>query len=203
MKAATKIFKKIEEIPKGEPFISTQFLGFGPRASIDQALSRLVKNGVISRIARGLFVRPEMSQYVGKVIPGLNKVIEAYARAKGITIQIQGAEAVRRFGLSTQMPVQPVFNTSGPSRKFKLGELNVTLKHVSPKKLVCPGSKAGQAITALWYLGKENINASVIETIMKKMLPLEFEELKVAIPLMPAWMADAFHHYEREKKRAG
>jgi len=203
MKVAGSILKKIEEIPEGEPFSSTQFLGLGPRAGIDQALSRLVKKGFIARVTRGVFVRPEVSRYVGAVMPGPYKVVEAYARAKGFTIQVQGAEAVRRFGLSTQMPIQPVFYTSGPSKRFKLGKLEVFLKHVSSKKLVCSNSKAGLAITALWYLGKANVNSKVIESIRKKMLPSEFQELKVAIPSMPAWMADTFHRYESERKNAG
>lgn len=203
MKVAALILKNVEEIPTGEPFTSTQFLGLGPRASIDQSLSRLIKKGVITRITRGVFVRPEISRYVGKVIPGPNKVVETYARVKGLTIQVHGAEAVRRFGLSTQMPVQSVFYTSGSSKRFKLGELEVFLKHVSPKKLVCPRSKAGLAITALWYLGKKNVNSNVIGTIRKKMLPSEFQELKVAIPLMPAWMADRFYMYEKEQRRIG
>lgn len=202
MKVATAILKKIEETPRGEPFSSTQFLGLGPRASVDQALSRLIKKGVITRIARGLFVRPESSQYVGEVMPSLNKVIEVYARSSGVTIQIQGAEAARRFGLSTQMPVKPVFYTSGPSRRFKLDKLEVILKHVSPKKLVCAGSKTGLAITALWYLGKENVNSVVFDTIKAKMLPSEFEKLKEAISSMPAWMADKFYHYENRGKHA-
>lgn len=202
MKTATLISKKIEGIPEGEPFTSSQFLGLGARASIDQALSRLVKKGLIARVTRGMFVRPEVSQYVGKVMPGPQAVVEAYARARGLIFQDQGAEAVRRFGLSTQMPVQPVYYTNGPSKQFKLGKLTVRFKHVSPKKLVRPGSKVGLAVTALWYLGKRNVNSKIIEAIKKKLLPSEFEELKVAIPSMPAWMADKFHRYESESRCA-
>lgn len=203
MRVATSILKKIEEIPTGEPFTSTQFLGLGPRASVDQALSRLFKSGVIARVTRGVYVRPEVSQYVGKVMPGPIKVIEAYARSSGVTIQVQGAEAARRFGLSTQMPVRSIYYTSGPSKRFKLGKLEVILKHVSSKKLVCSGSKAGLAITALWYLGKENVNSEIFNTIKKKMLPSEYDELKIAIPFMPAWMADKFFHYESEIRHVG
>jgi hypothetical protein len=202
MKAATLISTKIEKIPKGEPFSSTQFLGLGARASVDQALSRLVKKGLIARVSRGLYVRPEISKHVGRIMPGPNKVVEAYARAKGFVIQEQGAEAARRFGLSTQVPVQSVFYTSGPTKQFKLGKLNVFLKHVSPKKMVFPGTKVGLAITALWHLGKENVNSATIESIRKKMLPSEFEDLKMATPSMPAWMADNFYRYESEQKRA-
>lgn len=200
MKTATLIYKKIENIPEGEPFTSTQFLGLGARASIDQALSRLCKKVFIVRVTRGIFVRPIVSQYVGKVMPSPQKIVDAYARAKGVTIQVQGAEAARRFGLSTQMPVQSVFYTSGTSKRFKLGELEILLKHVSSKKIVCPGSTVGLAITALWYLGKKNISTETIEKIKVKMLPLEFEALKTEIPSMPAWMADMFYKYESEKK---
>jgi hypothetical protein len=31
------------------------------------------------------------------------------------------------------------------------------LKHISPKKMVAPGTNVGLAISALWYLGKNEV----------------------------------------------
>jgi len=200
MKTAALILKKIEALPEGELFASAQFLGLGLRANIDQILSRLIKKGVIVRVSRGLFVRAKMNPHVGPVIPGPYKVVEAYARTHGLAIQVHGAEALRQFGLSTQVSVRPIFYTSGPSRRFRIGELTVVLKHVSPKKMVHAGSKVGLAITALWYLGKNQVTPTVIEAINKKLLTDEVEILKAELHSMPSWMADIFYHHAENKK---
>ncbi len=71
--------------------------------------ARGVKQGEIARVSRGVFVRPKKSRYVGEVMPEPSKVAQAIANAHGETIQVQGAEAARLLGLTTQMPLQPVF----------------------------------------------------------------------------------------------
>jgi hypothetical protein len=133
------IRNRINEIGVGEPFTSTQFNALGTRASVDQTLSRLVKQGEIISISRGVFVRPKRSRYVGEVMPEPSKVAQAIATAHGETIQVHGAEAARRLGLTTQMPLQAVFYTSGPSRELKLGNLPLILKHVARRKLALSG----------------------------------------------------------------
>ena len=69
MTTVEAVRNRINEIGVGEPFTSTQFNALGTRASVDQTLSRLVKQGEIARISRGVFVRPKRSRYVGEVMP--------------------------------------------------------------------------------------------------------------------------------------
>lgn len=198
MTTTGSIRNHIKEIAIGEPFTSTQFNGLGTRASVDQALSRLVKSGEIVRVSRGVFVRPRNSRYVGQVMPELSKVAQAIANAHGETIQVHGAEAARLLGLTTQMPLQTLFYTSGPNREIKLGELRIILKHAAPRKLALSGRPSGLALSALWYLGKEQVSPRTIESIRGKLTPEAFEEFKAETRSMPAWMADTLHRYEQE-----
>ncbi len=93
-------------MPKGRPFAGAVFAQVGSRASINKALSRLVQSGTLERVARGVYMRPKMSKYTGRVVrPSPLAVVEVITKANGETIQIHGAEAVRRLGLSTQMQV--------------------------------------------------------------------------------------------------
>src|SRR6266550_8999467 len=198
MTTVATIRKRINEIGVGEPFISIQFNALGTRATVDQTLSRLVKQGEIVRISRGVFVRPKRSRYVGEVMPEPSKVAQAIARAHGETVQVHGAEAARLLGLTTQMPLQAVFYTSGPNRKLKLGNLLLTLKHVAQRKLALAGRPSGLALSALWYLGKERVTTSTIKTIREKLTPEAFEEFRAETPAMPAWMANTVHRYDQE-----
>src|SRR5260221_707329 len=98
------IRKQAMSIPKGKPFATTKFLSLGKRAAVDQAISRLVKAGEITRVARGIFVRPEKNKYLGAVIPNPTKIAELIAQNTGSTIQVHGAEAAYRLALTTQIP---------------------------------------------------------------------------------------------------
>jgi hypothetical protein len=189
MSIAETIRNRVLRVRRGEPFTNTRFLKLGSRASVDKTMSRLVEEGVIQRIARGVFVRPKKSRFIGSVMPDVAKVVEVMARDHGETIQVHGAEAARRFKLSTQVPTTPVFYTSGPSRELKVGNLTVKLLHASHRKLYLAGKRPGLALSALWYLGKDNVNASVVGAIRAGLSAEEFETLKRTD--MPGWMAGA------------
>src|SRR6266850_5280382 len=77
MTTVEAIRNRINEIGMGEPFTSSQFNALGTRPAVDQALSRFVKQGEITRISRGVFVRPKRSRYIGEVMPEPSKVAKA------------------------------------------------------------------------------------------------------------------------------
>lgn len=194
---AELIRQRIKTIPLGEPFTPAIFLECGTRASVDQTLSRLVRAGSIERLTRGVFVRPEVSRFVGDVMPEPMKVAEAVAKTTGAVVQVHGAEAARRLELTTQVPTQPVFVTSGPSKRICVGKMEIRLQHVSQRKLALAGRPAGLALAAMWYLGKEEVTPALVEKIRRKLGSSEFEVLKSATGSMPAWMSDALFRNER------
>ena len=198
MKASSLIRKQIQELPKGTPFTASMFFKAGSRAAIDQTLSRLARAGKIQRITRGVFARPKESRFVGKVPPSSHQIVRAMAKASGGTVHISGAEAARKLGLSTQVPTTPVYYTSGRGRRFHIGNLEVTLKHVSPRKLALGERPAGEALSALWHMGKTRVTPEVIGHIKSKLPVAEYAALKNAAAFMPEWMADALRHYERQ-----
>lgn len=197
IKTAELIRQRIEAIPIGQPFTPAAFLECGTRAAVDQTLSRLIKAGAIERAARGVFVRPEVSRFVGKVLPEPQHIAEAVARTMGAIVQLHGAEAARQLELSTQVPTQPTFVTDGPSRRIRMGDMEIRLQHVCPRKLTLAGQPAGLALTAMWYLGKQEVTPELIEQIRNKLGESEFEILKSAVRAMPAWMSDAMFQSEK------
>jgi hypothetical protein len=200
MSIAETIRKRLLQIQRGEPFTNTRFFKLGSRASVDKTLSRLVNEGVIARITRGVFVRPKENRFIGAVMPDVSKVVEVIARDHGETLQVHGAEAARRFKLSTQVPTIPAYYTSGPTREIQVGNLSVKLRHASHRKLLLAGKRSGLALSALWYLGKNNVNAKVISAIQSKLTAEEFETLKNTD--IPAWMASALEQHDTNRAHA-
>ena len=190
MPTAKVIRAAIGKLPKGKPFTSARFIKHGTRGAVDRTLSRLVEEGRIQRLAHGVFVRPRTSRYVGTVLPDIHEVVEAIARSNGETVQIHGAEAARRFKLSTQVPTAPVFHTSASTRTILVAGITVRLVHTSNRRrLQFAGEAAGAALAALWYLGRNNVTPKTVATIATALGPAEFEKLRSAD--MPAWMAAA------------
>ena len=202
VKTAALIREHIAKLPVGQPFTPTSFLECGTRVSVDQTLSRLVKAGMIERVTRGVFARPESSRHAGKVMPEPLKVAQTIAGATGAILQVHGAEAARRLQLTTQVPTQAVFSTSGPSKRIRVGKMEIRLKHVCQRKLLHAGRPAGLALAALWYLGKSEVTAATIEKIRRKLSPAEFEVMKSATSSMPAWMSDALFRHARAARHA-
>ncbi|MCY4635166.1 MAG: DUF6088 family protein [Acidobacteria bacterium] len=190
MSTARAIRAGIRRLPKGTPFTSERFLKLGSRSAVDRTLSRLASRGEIQRLARGVFVRPRTSRFVGTVLPDVLDVVETIARNNGETVQIHGAEAARRFKLSTQVPTAPVLHTSASSRTIRIANTTVRMVHTSNhRRLQFAGEAAGAALSALWYLGKNNVTPEAVATIKAALGPAEFQRLCSAD--MPAWMTKA------------
>lgn len=198
MSVAQSIRNQVQRLQRGEPFTNNRLLRLGSRPAVDKAISRLVEERVIERVARGVFVRPKKSRFVGIVMPEVSRVIEVIAKSHGEVIQVHGAEAARRFKISTQMPTQPIYYTSGPSREIQVGKLKVKMMHTSShRKLQHAGKKPGLALAALWYLGKEQVNADIIRRIREGLSTEEFEILRFTS--MPEWIRQAIETYSKEE----
>lgn len=200
MNITYKVQQYIQKTQRGKPFASSALMKLGARTAVDKAVSRLVASGKILRVTQGIYVRPEENRFVGQVLPEPFKVAQVIAKKTNEHIQINGAEAARQLGLSTQVPAQPVFLTTGQSRQFNLGSLKVTLKHVSRKKIPLVESKAGLAILALWHLGKNLVTVEIIEKIELKLSPQEFKKFITSTEYMPAWMSKIIFQYKSQRK---
>lgn len=196
MKEIKFIQNHINKIPKGLPFAMKSIEGQISYTNLRQILSRLVKTGEVMRATRGIYVRPKELPYLGKVLPEPEEIIKTIAQQTGEIIALHGAEAAHRLNLSTQVPIQPIFYTTGNSRRIKLGNLEIILKHISPSKLVNPGTVTCLVISALWYLGKHETNQKIIKKIKQRIKPEEFLLLLKHTKNMPAWMSELFKPYK-------
>lgn len=199
MSIAKHIREYIQNLPEGETFHLSSLYGLGSPSNVRQVVCRMRKEGELTQVTRGIFVRPKVLPHIGKVNPGVKEVVQVIEQTTGVTIAPHGAEAVRQLGLSTQMQMQPTFYTSGNSRNIKLGKMIIRLKHVSPRKIARPGTIEGLVVSALWYMNKKHVTLETIKHL-HKILPKEaFDRVMGASAIMPGWMVNMFHLYKQEK----
>lgn len=183
-----KILQHIEAFSKGELFLPADFSELGSSEAVRLSLFRLEKEGVITRVAQGIYVRPKESSLIGKLTPTAEEVAEAIAKRDRIRTVPTGSYALNALGLSTQVPMNIVLLTDGSPREIKVGKRKIKFKKTTPKNLMAKGEISRLVIQALKEIG----NGKVTETEEKKILELLIKEdkknLKHDIALAPVWI---------------
>ena len=187
------ILKRIRAKHRGWVFTPRQFAHLGTRAAVDQALSRLQRAGQIRRLARGIYEFPKVHPKIGVLSPSPEAVAKAMAERTGSRISVSGAKAANLLGLSTQMPVQNVFWTEGPSRTVRIGNQTVALKHVAPSKMIGAGTEAGIVVQAIRSLGKEGIHGISLHSLAERLPPPVKRGVQRLVPAAPAWSQPALN----------
>lgn len=185
---AVQMVNRIRGLGRGSVFTPKQFLDLGSRAAVDQALSRLVRRGVLQRIGRGLYHYPKRSPRLGDLAPAPDAVARAYARKTGSTLQVSGAQAANALGLSTQVPARTTFVTDGATRELRFGHQVVYLRRAAPRRMAGAGTPWGTALQALAYLGKSGVDASAIRRLKHALSADHRRALGRHSDLAPDWM---------------
>ena len=188
MNISQTIANRVRRLPKGKPFPGTLFSRLGSSSAVSHALARLVKAGGLERVYRGIYMRPQQFRF-GKVVARPFDVINIVIKRTGETIQVHGAEAVRRLQLSTQVPMRPIFMTSGATRVIRVGNHETFFRHTSRRTLLLAGRPAGFAIMAMWYMGEREVSPGIIRKIRHKLGAEEFEAVMSVVDSMPSWMS--------------
>ncbi len=174
-------------LPEGASLCAKALLHLGSRAAVDQALSRLARNGALLRAGRGVYVLPVRGRF-GTRAPEVAKVVQEWASLRGEIVVGNGAAAANALGLTTQVPVRQVFLTSGPSRKLRLGSQTVELRHAPPWQLLFPGQAAGEVIRSLAWVGPSRSEAA-LRQLTRKLPTSELLAVANARARLPAWLA--------------
>lgn len=174
--------------PEGAPICPNGLLLLGSRSAVDQALSRVVRHGRLMRVCQGVYVRPIETRF-GTCPPAVEKVVASLSALWGEVIVPSGGPAANLLGLTEQIPVRPVYLTSGPTRQLRLGDQRVQLRHAPRWQLVAPHRPAGAIVRALAWLGPQEAEAGSRE--MAARIPDgDLAELAEARAILPAWIAE-------------
>lgn len=170
-----KILSRIYGRGRGWAFTKTDFVaGFG-EANIHQALSALARADKIRRVCHGVYDYPRYSDLLGQTLsPDIDQVADALARKFNWRIQPSGEAALNLLGLSTQVPGRWVYLSDGPSREYAVGEDGRQILEFRKSPLKDTGFKyreSGLLVQALKALGKERVDATVIETLRRRLEP--------------------------------
>ncbi|MEO1168758.1 MAG: DUF6088 family protein [Pseudomonadota bacterium] len=173
-------------------FTPKDFYDLGSRAAIDQALSRLAKDGKLRRIGRGFYDIPRKHPMLGRpAAPDIDAVADAIARRDNVTIVPNPLVSANRLGLTTAVPSKTDYLTDGASRTIDLDGRTLRLRHAGPKLMALKDKPAGDVVRALHWLGRDMAGGDdIVRKLRRKLPPRVKDDLVKARPAMTAWAAD-------------
>lgn len=193
------VFARIHGNGKGYVFTPAAFLDLGSRSAVDTALARGTRAGRIRKLTRGLYDHPRTGSDGTQLQPTTEAVVRALVGRDATRFQPSGAHAANMLGLSEQVPVRMVFLTDGRGRTVSLGRRKIVLRHASPRQMATAGRKSGTVIQALRWLGRRNVDESVIPKLRRQLGPRERKDVLLATRHAPAWIAQVLREIAREE----
>ena len=151
-------------------------------------LSELTTEGILVKIAHGIYTKPRKSKF-GVVLPSVDKVVQAIATRDNAEVLPSGMTALNALGLSTQVPMNYTYLTTGSERTVNLSNRKVVLKRGVPKNF-CYGTRLiSLLVQALKALKKENVGDSELNVIRQLVFKeTDKDTLVKDVDMMPAWM---------------
>ena len=165
MSIQDKIRNQIKGDEAGVLYFISDFAEHGNDVFISRVLSECVNDGLLLRIANGIYCKPIETRF-GPLFPSVEELVKAIARRDNAQILPTGETAQNQLGLSTQVPMNPVYLTSGSARKLVLRGRTVTLKRSVPRNFACKNDFMAALIQALKSIGKANLTEEHMSTIV-------------------------------------
>ena len=176
---------RINQSEIGTVYVAVDFVDISDKTNINAYLARLVEEGLIRRVLRGVYDIPEFNDFLEEyVAPYPDKVANALARNFGWTIVPCGDTALNLLGLSTQVPAEWVYVSDGTYKKYTYDNTTIEFKRTTNKEVSKLSYKTALTVQALKALGKEKIDDTVINRLTKLLTADEkttmLEEAKAA-----------------------
>lgn len=179
--------KRIEAMPEDSVLFRSDFPEYHSEF-VGETLAELTKEGVLVKLAQGIYAKPRMSRF-GAVLPSVEKIVQAIAVRDNAKVLPSGMTALNALGLSTQVPMNYTYLTTGSERAVKLTNRQVVLKRGVPKNFWYETRLIALLVQALKTLKQENVGQEELQ-IIRSLIEKEPDKEALAkdVDKMPAWM---------------
>jgi len=217
-----QVITRIYGYGRGHVFTPKNFLDIASHETIRKTLTRLVKDGKIRRLMRGVYEYPAYSKVLdAPASPDPDAIARAIARAYGWTILPSGETALNLLGLSTQVPATWEYFSDGPSKTYKWhtggsddDDKNnagvsakttsdssggtLVFKHRANKEVTKLSSKTALLVQALKTLGEKNISQMTITKLINSLSATDRKRAAREARYITSWVYEIIKQLAKE-----
>lgn len=173
----------------GTVFVATDFVDVSDKTSVNTYLTRFEEEGIIRRVLRGVYEKPEYNEFLDEhVAASPDKIAHALARNYGWTIVPCGDTALNLLGLSTQIPAAWVYVSDGTYKEYDYEQITIKFKRTTNKEISKLSYKTALVVQALKALGKENVDDTVIAKLKSTLTKEEKEAMLIEAKAVTSWI---------------
>jgi len=180
-------------LPRGYIFTSRDLIPFAPRTTIDSALSRLVLNGTLERLARGVFrfFDPSNRKVSDRQLAAIKR--RAFGRKIATVATAVSRKQIERLndtGREKLKPSNVTLVSDGRTSSFLNHQdgTRINCKSVAMRIKGLGESLAGRALRDLWLVGNGAVNGSDVMRVWRRLSPKEVSKVPALKRLLPDWL---------------
>lgn len=191
------IKSRIVKAGRGRCIFSQDFAQYGTQNAVRLVFFRLVQEGLIIRVAQGIYWYPKIDKELGLgvLLPDTDTIAYAVAARDNAHIVPDANAALNMLGFSTQVPANTVYLTSGVGRRINLqiGNGNsILFKHTSNGSFFAYKSKLMLLLVLSIREIGPNLRDDEKELIRKHLSHISEKDYKHDIQFVPGWIRDIF-----------
>ena len=185
------VLEKIRQMDRGTIFFIDDFIELGSSGAVRIALMELKKQGIILRLARGIYCYPQISsEYSGYITPTPETIADTLAKKERVRIIPYGDNAAYKLGLTGLQVSNLKYLTDGASRIINLSSgKKIIFNHTSEVKIFDFCNETMQMISAaIRTLTEECLDGEKKRIIHKHLRTVPEDEFLKDITIPPAWV---------------
>lgn len=180
---------RIDKEPYGRGFVVSDFTDIMDYEAAKKNIARLEKSGVLRRVIRGVYDKPKYSKLLNEYMaPDMNEIALALARNYNWTIAPSGNTALNLLGLSTQVPANWEYVSTGPYRSYDIGKAKLQFAHRANKTIEGMSLITAMVIEALKAIGKEAVDEKTIKQLKSRLTKSDKERLLAEARQTTSWI---------------
>lgn len=183
-----QIEKKILKSSLGEIFFAEDFYAYGSAGNIRLTLFRLVNEGILERLAQGIYLKPKRDPLLGSIYPTTEEIVKQIAQRDKARIAPTGVLALYLLGLTTQVPLKAVYLSDGSQREIKIGNRSIQFKKTVPKSFAIKDELLHLIVQAFKEVGQKEVTNDFLEKIKPSILQLDHQVVQKQLKYAPVWI---------------
>lgn len=192
-----QIETKVLKSSRGEIFFADDFSKYGSPGNIRLTLFRLVGDGLLERLAQGIYIKPKKDPLLGTIYPSTEEVAKQIAKRDKARIAPTGILALYLLGLTTQIPLKAVYLTDGSPREIAIGNRTIQFKKTAPRSFAIKDELLHLIVQALKAVGQKEITQEFVHNIQPHVLKLNNHVIETQLKYAPVWIQQAINNINK------